>query len=138
MGYLDITDKDGNTPREFTQVSWDYISEQVKRPNPRISFPLFDLQTYLHINTWAGRFVDTTYLYNSYIQFWALKLIHMLFANGSLAERQTHKKFLLADIKISDYNAFKLDFEHYLSARMPEVKVKWDHIKNVGPLITSN
>lgn len=140
LGIVDITNKDGMPVKKFTQVSWEFIAEEVKRPNPRISFP-FDIQTILNINSWANSFVHTTYLYNDYIQFYALNAIKVLFMSTEKAiktyDGQNQKKFLLADIKIRDYNALKVDFELFLTSRMSDVRVEWDHMKNVGAHITS-
>lgn len=139
IGYYLIVDNEGNSIKKFTQVAWDFIKEEIKKPDSRIIFP-FDPHMIMAINNWANNFVHTTYLYNSYIQYFALKVIHVLFAvktekikiyNGKYC-----KKFI-ADIKIINYNSLKLDFELYIRDKMSIAVVKWMNINEVDAYILS-
>lgn len=138
LGYYSISDKDGNSVKKFTQIAWDFIKEEIKKPNPRIEFP-FDVHMILSINSWSNSFVHTTYLYSSYIQFFALKTINVLFASKSKGIKiytgRSLRKFDCADIKIKDYNSLKTDFENTLKSRLPDIIVDWLDTDKVGAYI---
>lgn len=136
LGYTDVLDQHGNSIDEITQVSWDFIATEVRGTNPRISLP-FEALTMRNIATWANGYTHTTYQHNGYIQFWVLREIYFLFGWTNTKEIRDHNKYLPTNIKISDYNGFKSDFEAYLTARIPGSIIKWDEIKNVGALIIS-
>ncbi|MDN5213869.1 hypothetical protein QQ020_17475 [Fulvivirgaceae bacterium BMA12] len=142
IGYHSIEDKDGNPIKKFTQISWGFIKEEVKKTNSRIQFP-FDVNIILLINKWSNSFVHTTYLYSSYVQFFVLKTIGILFASKTKGiQTYTGKvvqKFNCADIKISQYNSLKTDFENYLSSRMSDitVTVQWMETDKVVAYIIS-
>ncbi len=138
IGYYSIVDKDDNPVKKFTQIAWDFIKDEVKKPNPRITFP-FDVHIILQINKWSNSFVHSTYLYSSYIQFFVLKTIGLLFSsttNGiQIYTGKKIRKFDCADIKITNYNSLKTDFENYLKSRMPDIKVEWMETNEVGAYI---
>lgn len=141
LGYNSICDKDGNTIKKFTQIAWDYIKEEIKKPNSRIEFP-FEINMILAINNWSNTFVHTTYIYNSYIQFFALKTIRLLFASttNGIKIYNGHKvsKFNIADIKITNYNSLKTDFENSLKSKMSDnIIVEWMKTDEVGAYILS-
>jgi len=138
LGYYSISDKDGNGVKKFTQIAWDFIKTEIKKPNSRIEFP-FDIHMILSINNWSNSFVHTTYLYNSYMQFFALKTINVLFYSKSKGIKiytgLSIRKFDCADIKIKDYNSLKTDFENTLKSRLPDIIVDWLDTDNVGAYI---
>ena len=140
IGYYEIVDKDGKSIKKFTQIAWDFIKEEIKATNSRIDFP-FDPHMILAINSWSNSFVHTTYIYSSYIQFFALKTIGLLFSSKTkgikIYNGKMKMKFDCADIKIKDYNSLKFDFEIYLKNRMPDISVEWMEIEKVGAYIIS-
>lgn len=140
LGYYSINDKNGNSVKKFTQIAWDFIKEEIKKPNPRIEFP-FDVHMILSINSWSNSFVHTTYLYSSYIQFFALKTINVLFASKTKGIKiytgRSLSKFDCADIKIKSYNSLKADFEDTLKSRLPDIVVDWLDTDKVGAYIIS-
>ena len=140
IGYISINDKDGNAIKKFTQIAWDFICEEVKKPNTRIQFP-FDVHMILSINSWSNSFVHTTYIYSSYIQFYALKIIGVLFSSKTkgikIYNGRTVSKFDIADIKITNYNSLKTDFETMLRSRMEDIEVEWLETEKVGAYIIS-
>jgi hypothetical protein len=140
IGYYTIVDKDGYTVKKFTQIAWDFIKEENKNPNPRIEFP-FDIHMILLINTWAQSFVHTTYIFNSYIQFFAIKTIRVLFYSKSKGIKiytgRIQSKFDISEIKITNYNSLKIDFENYLKGRMPDILVEWMEVDQIGAYIIS-
>ena len=140
LGYISIQDKNGKNIKKFTQIAWEFIKVETSKNDSKISLP-FELSIIIAINNWANNFVHTTFLHNSYIQFFALKAIKILFNTDNkrikIYNGNFVRKFLLGDIKISNYNLLKLDFENYLSDKMDNVTVKWMEIKNVGAYIIS-
>lgn len=140
LGYYSISDKDGNDVKKFTQIAWNFIKDEMKKPNSRIEFP-FDIHMILSINSWSNSFVHTTYIYSSYIQFFALKTIKVLFASKTKGIKiytgRTVSKFDIADIKITDYKSLKADFETTLKNRMPDIVVDWLETERVGAYIIS-
>ncbi|MEP2771661.1 MAG: hypothetical protein ABJH05_05910 [Fulvivirga sp.] len=140
IGYYSIEDQNGNPIKKFTQVSWDFIKEEVKKPNSNIQFP-FDIHMILQINKWSNGFVHTTFIHSSYIQFFVLKAISILFKSNSSGIKiytgKTVSKFNCADIKISNYNSLKNDFESFLALRMPNISVNWMDPKDVTAYIIS-
>lgn len=139
IGYYAIT-KNDLPVKKFTQIAWDFIQEENNKNNSRITFP-FNVDTIIAINAWSNDFVHTTFLHNSYIQYFALKAINVLFYSKSsgikIYTNATTQKFDISDIKIEQYNSLKIDFENYLISRMPEIKVEWMDPKNVGAYIIS-
>lgn len=93
------------------------------------------------INNWSNSFVHTTYIYSSYIQFYALKTINVLFSSKSKSIKiytgKNIRKFDCADIKITNYNSLKTDFENSLKSRMPDIVVDWMKTEKVGAYIIS-
>lgn len=140
LGYHAIADRHGNPPKKFTQVAWTFIKEEVKNKNSRISLP-FDLPAILAINQWANDFVHTTYLYSSYIQFFVLKFLSVLFTGSAKTIRTFDKvnrtKFDIADIRIERYRSLKQDFENYLNERVPGTIVEWMPEDKTGAYILS-
>jgi hypothetical protein len=140
IGYHSILDKDGNSVKKFTQIAWDFIKEEIKKSDSKIDFP-FDVHMIIAINGWTNSFVHTTHIYSSYIQFWALKTINVLFhskAKGiKIYTGKIQNKFDCADIKITNYNQLKIDFENYLQSRMSDIKIEWMETKFVGAYIIS-
>jgi hypothetical protein len=141
IGYYSIDDKNGNPIKKFTQVAWEFLKEEIKRPTPRIEFP-FNLHMILAINNWANSFVHTTHLYNSYIQFYALKTIRVIFSSPSQNGIRIHKGTVIkknncADIKITNYNLLKTDFDTYLKSKMPNISIEWMDIDDVGAYVIS-
>jgi len=74
-----------------------------------------------------------------HIQFFVLKTIGLLFASKTKGIKiytgKTIRKFDCADIKITNYNSLKTDFENYLTSRMPDISVEWMETKKVGAYI---
>lgn len=140
IGYYSILDKDGNSVKKFTQIAWDFIKEEIKKSDSKIEFP-FDVHMILAINNWTNSFVHTTHIHSSYIQFFALKTINVLFhskAKGiKIYTGKIQNKFDCADIKISNYNQLKIEFENYLQNRMSDITVEWMETKYVGAYIIS-
>jgi hypothetical protein len=140
IGYHSIVDTSGNPIKKFTQIAWDFIKEETKKNNSRIQLP-FNLHTILEINTWANSFVHSTFLYSSYIQFFALKAIGVLFRSNTSGIKIYNGKTLshtfVADIKITEYNSLKVDFENYLKSKIPNLVVEWLDITKVGAYVIS-
>jgi hypothetical protein len=143
LGYDSINDKNGNIIKKFTQISWEFIKEEIKKTNSRIELP-FDLSTILLINNWSNSFVHTTYLYSSYIQFFALKTINCLFYSDNKVGIKIYNGKIISctdfgDIKIKEYNLLKIDFENYLKnkSHSPDILVEWMSLDDVGAYIVS-
>lgn len=142
IGYDSITDDKGDDIKKFTQVAWAFIKSEVEKPNSRIKFS-FNINIILEINGWANSFVHTTHIYSSYIQHFALNAIKVLFVSPSpsssikMYNGITSKKLDISDIRISDYNSLKLDFESYLKEKISTAVVSWQPIDNAGAYIIS-
>ncbi|MDE5421521.1 hypothetical protein L3073_04830 [Ancylomarina sp. DW003] len=140
IGYYAINDKNGLPVKKFTQVSWEFIKEEVKSKKSRIKFP-FDVQMIIDINRWTNNFVHTTYLHSSYIQYFVLKAIGVLFASKSKGIKiytgKISNRFDIADIEITNYNSLKTDFEQYLNNKIPNTFVEWMPTNKVGAYIIS-
>lgn len=140
LGYYSISDNEGNSVKKFTQIAWDFIKDEVKKPESRIELP-FDIHMIVSINNWSNNFVHTTYIYSGYIQFFALKALSVLFVSKTKGIKvyngQVVSKYNFADIKIKEYNSLKLDFENYLEKMMPNIVIDWMHVDSVGAYILS-
>lgn len=137
IGYYSI--ESNNQPvKKFTQVAWEFINIECKKINSRINLP-FDIKIITSLNSWSNDFVHTAYLHNSYVQFFALKILNSLFSsktNGiSIYDGTNVRKLDIADITITDYNSLKNDFQDYLSNMMPGIIVKWMPTDAVGAYI---
>lgn len=143
LGYYSIKDSSGNAIKKFTQISWKFINEELKKPNPNIELP-FDLLTILAINSWSNNFVHSTLLYSSYIQYFALKTINCLFHSDNTEGIQIYNGYIVkkndcADIKITNYNTLKNDFEVYLRSenKSDNIFADWMNVEDVGAYIIS-
>lgn len=138
IGFYSINDQSGLPVKKFTQISWEFVKEEVKSSNSRIKFP-FDVQMIIDINQWTNDFVHTTFLHSSYIQYFALKAINVLFASKTKGIKiytgKTVSKFNIADIEIRNYNSLKTDFENYLRNRIADIVVEWMPTEKVGAYI---
>lgn len=140
IGFYSINDQNGLPIKKFTQISWEFVKEEMKSNNPRIKFP-FDVQMIIDINKWSNNFVHTTYLHSSYIQYFALKAIEVLFTSKSKGVKiytgQISNRMDIADIEITAYDSLRLDFEAYLNHKRANTSVEWMPIKKVGAYIIS-
>lgn len=140
IGYYSISNAKGRPIKKLTQVAWKFIIEELKKPSSNIILP-FDINLIIPINTWSNSFVHSTYIYSSYVQFYALKSLHYLFHSED-KEIETFdgyrvNKFDIADIKIENYHSLRSDFEIYVKSKHPDAVVEWMPEKKVGAYIIS-
>lgn len=139
LGYTEITDAHLMPVKKFTQIAWEFIELECKKADSRIElpFPITFVQT---INKWSNNFVHTSYIFNSYVQFYAIQVLLLMF-NGAgkirTYDEKKHSKYDISDIKIYRYNSLKSDFTDYLSSRLPGINVNWLPEKQVGAYIIS-
>lgn len=142
LGFYTITDINDNPIKKFTHISWEFLKYELKNEKPRVSFP-FDFHTMTIILKWSNNFVHTTYLYSSHIQFFVLNTISQLFkpANKSVEiyNGSRYRSYGYADIRISNYDSLKSDFEAYLrkKSKNNNLKVNWMSENQVGAYIIS-
>jgi hypothetical protein len=138
LGYWGIFNKDGTPVKKHTHIAWEFIKVELKKDKPRIKFP-FDVHVIDAIYKWANDFVHTTYIHNGYLQFYALKVLFMLFQPPSkpvkIFNGNSSTSFNHADIQITKYNSLKRDFKKFLS--MKDVKVDWKEPEKVGAYVIS-
>jgi hypothetical protein len=95
----------------------------------------------LEVHRWAHTFVHTTYLYSSYLQFFALKVIEELFVIPKDGIKIYNGKYTrnsqFASIEIRRYKSLRRDFEQQLKKKIPGVSVQWMKYKDVGAYIIS-
>ncbi|WP_431213388.1 hypothetical protein ACQ86N_00095 [Puia sp. P3] len=139
LGFYEIRNSNGSVNKRVTQEAWKFITDEVKRADSRILLP-FNVDMINHVNDWANNFVHTTSLYSSYIQFYALEVISLLFKTPDVAIRTYDGKLKykggIAGIEIRNYNSLKRDFERSLSEKLTsEVVVDWLDVEKVGAYI---
>lgn len=139
LGYFSITEN--NQPvKKFTQIAWEFIIEECKKDIPRIELP-FKIGIINSLNVWANDFVHTTYIHNSYIQYFALKILNGLFSSTTqgivVYNGEKIQKLDIADITISNYNSLKTDFKEFLLLRKQGIDIDWMPIDKVGAYILS-
>ncbi|MDN3692524.1 hypothetical protein QWZ06_09670 [Chryseobacterium tructae] len=145
VGYYSITHN--NQPvKKFTQIAWDFIDEECKKDISRIKLP-FEIKTITLLNSWANDFVHTTFLHNSYIQYFAIKMLNVLFSSSTSTSTSTKgitiyngckiEKYDIADITISNYNSLKDDFKNFLLTKKQGIEINWMPIDKVGAYILS-
>ena len=141
IGYNSILDKNSTPIKKFTQVAWEFIKIEVKKKNSRIELP-FNIDMIMEINSWANSFVHSTYIYSSYIQFFAINCIRDLFKYTGiikLYDGKSKRCIEYGSIKIENYNSLKQDFEKYLNNKHKggTIKIDWKDIDKVGAHIAS-
>ncbi len=140
IGYHSIEDKDGNQIKKFTQIAWKFLKEENKKKLPRITYS-FDIIPILKINDWTNSFVHTTYIYSNYIQFFALKTLNILFFSKTKGvktfEGKRNYNFNYSDIRITEYENLKLDFESFVKKEDKNAQINWLDKKDVGAYIIS-
>lgn len=138
LGYFSITDSNNNPIKKFTQVAWEFIKIEAKKPNSKIIFP-FDFEIIISINKWSNIFVHTTYIFESYIQFFALRTIGLLFQSKNESIKiytgEWSNRSDITDIKITDYNLLKKEFEIFIESKHMGAVVNWMDAKHVGAYI---
>ncbi|PZR30053.1 MAG: hypothetical protein DI535_00710 [Citrobacter freundii] len=140
IGYTAIIDPTGSVVKKFTQVAWEFIQHECQQASPRISFP-FDLHTILPIHKWSNSFVHSTYIYSSFIQAYALKVLGRLFkpSDKPIKEFDGSSKIKLhvAAIQLSQYDSLRTDFGRFITDKMSGARVEWMDVKDVGAYIIS-
>lgn len=140
LGYFAIVDSNGDEIKKFTQEAWKFIKAECRKPDSRIEFP-FNINVILSINDWSNSFVHTTHIYSSFIQFYALKSLNLLFkpiSNGiKTYDGRIYRSTEFTDIKINNYNSLKADFEKHLRERISDINVEWKPNNKVGAYIIS-
>lgn len=141
IGYDSIMDENGTEVKKFTQVAWKFIEERNNKGGWKIEFPL-EQSSILHINNWSNSFVHTTYLYSSYLQFYALEALGSLLKPSTeyicIYNKQRHISGTYGKIMIYNYYALKNDFESYIHNIQEKASIKWfNDLKNVGAYIIS-
>lgn len=146
IGYSNITEQYSNAPiKKFTQVAWQFIEVNNKAGSRwYIQFPL-KTKTISLVNTWANSFVHKTYIYDSHIQYMAMLVCRELMkvplksvqcfidTNHPQAKMSTH----FGDIRIKNYYALMDDFESDIKHKMPNSKINWLALQNVGAYIVT-
>lgn len=137
LGYYSITYN--NQPvKKFTQIAWEFINDELKKNDSRIKLP-FKIDVINSLNNWSNDFVHTTYLHNSYVQYFALKTLSVLFSSPTqgitIYNGKKIQKLDISDITISNYNSLKSDFKEYLLLRMTGIDLDWMPIDKVGAYI---
>lgn len=137
LGYYSIVDNNGNEIKKFTQEAWKFIKEECKKADSRIEFP-YNLDIILSINDWSNSFVHSTFIYSSFIQFYALESLNLLFRPISKGVKiyngKVRRSNQFTEIKIINYNSLKSDFENHLKNYM-RLKVDWMPLNEVGAYI---
>jgi hypothetical protein len=128
LGYYEIRNRNGTVNKRVSHEAWKFITEEVKRSDTRITLP-FQVDLINHVSDWANNFVHTTYLYSSYIQFYALDVVSLLFKEpivGIMTFDGKKKKLSgVAAIEIRNYFGLKQDFETYERKKVKGVNVEW-------------
>jgi len=141
LGYTEINDSPGVPNKRVTQEAWKFIEKECKKATSRIHLP-FSIHLILPVLDWSNSFVHTTFIYTSYIQHYAIQIVTRLF---KIAEKPiviyTGTKSLrtdIAEIRITDYNSLKSDFETHLTDKLKKVvTVNWLAPDQVGAYILS-
>ena len=140
LGYEEIQDAAGLPIKKFTQVAWEFIELECKKPDSRISLP-FSATHIIKINSWTNNFVHTTNIHSSIIQSFALRYLSIIFRGSGKGIRVysgvVRSKLDIADIKICEYDSLKSDFENYLNSKKSGVVVEWINVDRVGAYIIS-
>lgn len=145
LGVISIFDENDNFSKRHLNAAWDFIKlETNKKEKSRIYLP-FNIDIILKIQKWTNRFVHTTTDAPYYTIFNATKMLEALFKSnedGILCyDNKVHKKFNISDIRITDYNKLKEDFEKFINKNNEDNPnkfcVAWELIKKVDAYIIS-
>ena len=141
IGYEMIYDQNDQPIKKFTQIGWDFISEQVKKENIKLPFNLDQL---MHIYRWSNIFTHMTRLYAAYMQFYAIAMVEKMFATSDRTPKKIYSNKYetkaCADVLIYNYNQVKLDLEDSLKKKNFDIPVKivWTDVeKNEAAYIMS-
>ena len=131
IGYEMIYDQNDQPIKKFTQIGWDFISEQVKKGNIKLPFNLNQL---MHIYRWSNIFTHMTSLYAAYMQFYAITMVDKMFATSDGTHKKIYDNSLqtkaCADVLIYNYNQVKQDLEDSLKEKNfgNSVKIVWTDV----------
>lgn len=139
IGFSQIVDNNGKPIHKFTQVSWDFLSQN-KLAAQIIHLP-FQIKTIHKVNKWSNSFVHNRSFHTSYIQFYALDFINHLLAvprtSVKCHDGKNRQCTLFGDFRIEHYNQLKAEFEAYVKSRNPNATVKWLPLDQVGAYVIS-
>lgn len=148
IGYDCIRYTNGSPIHKFTQVAWDFLHEMERQNKELIKLP-FKASSIHQLNSWANSFVHTSFIYNSYIQFYALEALFEFSrpAQNSIKTFNGYKQSCLyGDFRINDWNLLKKEFEAFLVKQNNnnQIVVDWlspndvgAYIINLGPIMTT-
>ena len=146
IGYESINDKNGNPIHQFTQIAWTFLHDMEKQKKSLISLPL-KASSIHQLNSWANSFVHTSYIYNSYIQYYALEALYEFSRPVQHPIRTfngNRQSCLYGDYRINDLYLLKKEFETYLVKQHNgyPVTINWldprdigAYVINIGPVI---
>ena len=143
IGYNKITKhSNGREALNMTQVAWKFLAELEKNGNlPHyITMPM-PPTTIRKMNEWSNSFVHRVFIDTCYIRNFALHCINTLMAlpqNDVLCyDGHRRRSLSYGDIRISNYNAFKNEFDRYLNPRRHIYDIDWLPLDQVGAYIIS-
>lgn len=145
IGYESIVDATNKTPiKKFTQAAWSFIEDYNDKAGIpwKIDLPV-NKKTISVVNNWANSFVHNTFIYDSQIQHMAILICRELMKvplNPILCFKDKEKpqrrlSTLHGCIYINNYSALRVDFEQAIKQKMPNAKIIWKDINNVGAYI---
>lgn len=145
IGYESIVDATNKTPiKKFTQAAWSFIEDYNDKAGIpwKIDLPV-NKKTISVVNNWANSFVHNTFIYDSQIQHMAILICRELMkgpVNPIICFKDKEKpqrrfSTLHGCIFINNYSALRVDFEHEIKQKMPNAKIIWKDINNVGAYI---
>lgn len=145
LGYESIVDATNGTPiKKFTQAAWNFIEDNKDKADTlwNIDLPV-NKKTISVVNNWANSFVHNTFIYDSHIQHMAILICRELMKGPSAnvtcfidkEKPQRRISTLHGCIYVNNYSALRADFEHDIKQKMPNAKIIWKDINNVGAYI---
>ena len=145
IGYEGIVDAtNGASIKKFTQAAWSFIEEYKDKTGIfwNLDLPV-NKKTISVVNNWANSFVHDTFIYDTHIQYMAILICRELmkapsssvacFIDNEKPQRKTSA--LHGCIYINNYSALRVDFEHDIKQKMPNAKIIWKDLNNVGAYI---
>lgn len=139
IGYESVDDSKGNPIHQFTQVSWTFLHDMEKQGKLLVTIPI-KASAIHQLNSWSNSFVHSSYIYNCYIQFYALEILYDFSApakNPVQTFNGYHQSTLYGDFRIPDLALLRQEFETYVKKLHNgyPLTVKWLSPENIGAYV---
>lgn len=137
IGFSEIVDTNGNTIKQFSQISWTFLSDKYEDIKNIISIPL-SIHSISTLNSWCNHFTHTAIIEPIYLQYYTWVILNELNRPAVGGKMSNGKEFTClthGNLRIKDWAKLKAEFESYIINKRQYSTVVWMDKKDVQAYI---